>query len=428
MKNKIVDQLLEFIDLSPTAFHATENLKNLFLKEKFTELKKEESWSLEKGKKYFVTNSESSIIAFTVGKNDDLTFRIIGSHCDYPGFRLKPKTIMKVRDQYIKLNTEVYGGPILSTWFDRPLSLAGRVLVKSDNPMKPVSKLINVDKDLLTIANLAIHMNRDVNSGYKYNAQVDTLPLIAMVNEELEKDNLILKIISQEAGVKEEEILDFDLFLYAREKSNYLGYNSEFFQAGGIDNLSMAHASSLALIEGKGENINLIFVSDNEEVGSNSRAGADSPFLAETIKRICLSLSDDKECYYKALSKSFMVSADCAHALHPNYPDQADPTNYPIVNKGPVVKTAANKAYTSDGYSASIFKSLCEKADVPYQDFTNRSDKRGGSTIGPITTSHLDIAAVDVGSPILAMHSVKELGGVKDQEYAYKVFKELFNN
>ncbi|MDO5718875.1 MAG: M18 family aminopeptidase [Tissierellia bacterium] len=424
-KFDLIDDFLKFIDKSPVSYQAVDNLSQKLIDSGFEKLDKGEKWNLRHSGKYFIINNDSSIIAFRIGKiNSDFKFHIIGSHSDSPGFRVKPKSIMEVDRNYIKLNTEVYGGPILSTWFDRPLSLAGRVLIKGDQ--KPITRLINIDRDLLIIPNLAIHMNREVNNGYTFNAQKDTLPLLSLMQEEAD-ENFLHRLISEEIKIDQDQILDFDLYLYVREKASILGYNSEFISAGRLDNLAMAHSSINALIDsGESESTNIVIVTDNEEVGSMSRQGADSPMIRDTLERISICINGEREDFYRAISKSFMISADMAHALHPNYAEKADPTNYPIINKGPVIKLAASKAYTSDGYSSAVYKQLCDNAGVPCQEFTNRSDLRGGSTIGPITSKHLDIAAVDIGNPMLAMHSVRELGGVDDHYYIYKSFIEFF--
>lgn len=428
-KTLLINDLMAFIDSSPTCYQATNTIIEKLAASGFTKLEKESDWKLEKNGKYFIANNDSAVIAFRIGNTskNELKFHLIGSHSDSPTFRIKPSSEMPVRDSYIKLNTEVYGGPIFSTWFDRPLSIAGRVFLRGDNPYEPILKLINIDRDLLIIPNLAIHMNREINSGYSYNAQVDTLPLLAMINEELEKENILINLLSKELGVDKDEILDFDLYLYAREKAGLVGLNNEFISAGRLDNLAMAHASLAALIDSsESESTNVVIVTDNEEVGSMTRQGADSPMIADTLLRIVLSLTGEVQDYYKALSRSFMISSDMAHALHPNHSEKSDPTVYPVLNGGPTIKIAASKSYTSDAYSISVYKELCKNAGVPVQEFTNRSDSRGGSTIGPITSKHLDIASVDIGNPTLAMHSVRELAGVDDHYFVYKSFLEFY--
>lgn len=422
-----VDKLMDFINKSPSVFHVIENIKNELNENNYKELFKNEKWNLKTNGKYYITNNESSIIAFQLGNLKNNFFRIIGSHSDAPTFRIKPDPSIISKEHFVKLNTEVYGGPILNTWFDNPLSLAGRIVLKSNDPFKPEVQNINIDKNLLIIPNLAIHMNREINNGHKYDKQKELLPIIGIVNEKLEENDYLLNIIEKELNIKKENIIDFDLFLYDRRKGEYIGENNEFYSIGKIDNLGMAYSSLQALIDSKNSKFTkLIFVSDNEEVGSQTKQGAGSPFLRDTLERINYSINGDLENFYISIANSFMVSADQAHSFHPNYPEKNDITNFPLINKGPVIKLSARMNYTSDAYTSSIFKSICDKAEVPCQYFVNHSNILGGSTIGPITVSNLDISSVDIGNPILSMHSMRELGGVKDQEYIYKTFLELF--
>lgn len=419
---------MSFIDSSPAAYQAVENIRKRLDENDFKELKSEDKWKLEKNGKYYLINNDSAIIGFQVGSGEEPSFKILGSHSDSPTFRIKPKSGLKDKS-YLRLNTEVYGGPILSTWFDRPLSIAGRVFAKADKPYEPKKFLLNIDKDLLIIPNLAIHMNREVNDGYKFNPQKDTLPILAMVDERVNENDFLLNEIAEELKIEKDDILDFDLYLYPRERACILGSHEEFLSAGKLDNLAMAHASLEALIDSKSTNsTKLIVVTDNEEVGSQTKQGADSPYIANTLERIVLGSGGSREDYLRILSKSFMISCDMAHGLHPSHPEKSDPGNYPILGQGPVIKTAANKAYTSDGYSSSVYRSLCVEANIPVQDFTNRSDARGGSTIGPITASHIDIPSVDLGIASLAMHSVRELIACQDQYYTYKSFVEFFKD
>ena len=335
---------------------------------------------------------------------------------------------MLVNNSYLKLNTEVYGGPILSSWFDRPLSLAGKVSLEGDHPLDPDEFLIDFEKPLMIIPNLAIHMNREVNSGFEYNAQKHTLPLVAMVNEEFEKENFLLNLIADELEVEIDRILDFELYLYATEKGQLIGLNEEFISVGKLDNLGMVHAGINGLIDSQGTDAtNVLIAFDNEEVGSTTKQGAASPMVKNILKRISLSLGKDEEEFLRALERSFIISADQAHAIHPNFTEKADPTNQPIINAGPVIKMAANQAYTTDSTSGAIYEYICRLAKVPVQRFTNRSDARGGSTIGPISSTQLNISSVDIGNALLGMHSVRELGGVKDQYYVYQSFIEFFD-
>lgn len=424
MKKQFAENLIDYIYNSPTAFNAVKTSKDLLMKNGFKELKMNEKWQLKVGGKYFITKNASSLTAFVVNSdNMQEGFRIIGSHSDSPTFRIKPDAEMTVENTYLKLNTEGYGGSILSTWFDRPLSIAGRVVLKSEDILCPREEIININRPICIIPNLAIHMNRTVNDGYKFNKQKDTLPLVGLLNETLEKDEFLLKEISKALNINKEDILDFDLYLYEYEKGSIIGPNEEFISSSRLDNLSMAHASLYALIDSKGKKgINVVAIFDNEEVGSSTKQGADSNMLLNLLERICISLKKDREDFISAIYSSFMISADLAHALHPNIVEKHDPTNRPVMGGGPVIKISANQSYTSDAFSGGIYKSICEKCGVKYQQFVNRSDERGGSTIGPISSTHLDINSVDIGSPILSMHSVRELGSVEDHYNIYKTF------
>lgn len=414
-----IKKLISFIDNSHSMYHAVENLEKELKEKGFTELKQRESWNISKGNKYYVKNNNSSIIAFIVG--EELKFKIVGSHSDSPTFKVKPNPIISTKNHFLTLNTEVYGGPIFSSWFDRALSFAGRVIYKEDDKIK--EKNLSIDKDLLIISNPAIHFNREVNKGYSYNAQKDTLPLLGLSDEKID----ILDIIEKYSDIKKETILDYDLYLYDREGGKIIGLNDEFLSIQRLDNLSMAYLSTLALMDTeKSNSISVSVVFDNEEIGSRSRQGAKSPFLRDTLERILITLGENSEEIFKAYDKSFIISADQAHSIHPNYLEYSDITNYPMINKGVVIKKAANKSYTTDAVSASIFKDICNKVGVDYQEFVNRSDKIGGSTIGPITQSKLNIKSIDIGLAVLAMHSARELGGVKDHIDIYKIFREFF--
>ncbi len=422
--------LITFIDESPTMFHAVKTTREILEENGFKELDLGDSWKLEKAGKYYTSKNSSALIAFKLGEDDLASsgFKLIGAHTDAPGFKIKPDPEILAAKNYLKLNTEVYGGPILSTWFDRPLSLAGRVSLASDNPLKPEEKLLKIERPLLTIPNLAIHMNRVVNTGFDINAQNHTLPLISMVNEEFERQGFLLSLIAKELEVKEEDILDFELYLYGTEKGELLGLNEEFVSVGRLDDLAMVHAGINGLIASENtRSTNVVIAFDNEEVGSGTKQGADSPMVENVLRRICLAFSNNPEDYYRALENSFIISADQAHALHPNFQDKADPTNQPKINAGPTIKFAANQAYTTDSNSSAVYRAICKRAQLPVQTFVNRSDSRGGSTIGPISSSHINIDSVDIGNPILAMHSIRELGGVYDHYYVYRSFIEFFN-
>lgn len=427
------EKLMDFIDASPSMFHAVENAATYLRQCGFTELHEGERFELQAHGKYFVNKNSCAVIAWQNGSDIRSGFRVIGSHVDSPTFKIKPNPEMEVFGHYVKLNTEVYGGAILSSWFDRPLSVAGRIFVEGSSTFEPKQILIDIPQPVLVIPNLAIHMNRDVNDGYKYNKQKDTLPLFTVTTGKKPEKNVFMHVIAEQAKVKPEEILSCDLFLNDCTPSTFIGANKEFFLAGKIDNLGMAFASLEALAHapetpaGK-----MICLFNNEEVGSATAAGAGSSFFADTLKRIAFCEAEKRgekngfEFFQQMLHNSFLISADQAHAAHPNYADKNDVTTFPIINGGPAVKSAASMSYTSEANTVAVFKKLCKDAGVPCQDFVNRSDMRGGSTIGPITMQNLHIKSVDIGNPIFAMHSVRELGGSFDQEAVCKVFQKFF--
>lgn len=426
---KFAQQLIDFIYQSPTAFHAVNSVEEILTVCGYKKLLENESWKLKKEGKYYFIKNLSAVIAFQVGKGEleEEGFRIIGAHTDSPCFRIKPQPEIVSEEAYLKLNTEVYGGPILNTWLDRPLAIAGRVTLKGENIMKPKTKLVNVNRPILIIPNLAIHMNRNVNSGIALNEQKDLLPVVGLINDNLQKDNFMLNLMAQELQVDIDDILDFDLFLYEYEKGSIIGINNEFISSSRLDDLAMVHAGIIALTKSpilKATKVMVCF--DNEEVGSSTKQGAGSPMLAKLLERITISLGLHREDYFRTLSNTFLISADLAHAVHPNIAEKADPVNRPIINKGPVIKISARQSYTSDSFSVGVYEEICKKAGVPVQKFVNRSDEKGGSTIGPISSQHLDINSVDMGSPIIAMHSIRELAGVEDHLMTEKSFEEFY--
>lgn len=427
------EKLMDFIDASPSMFHAVENAATYLRQCGFTELHEGERFELQAHGKYFVNKNSCAVIAWQNGSDIRSGFRVIGSHVDSPTFKIKPNPEMEVFGHYVKLNTEVYGGAILSSWFDRPLSVAGRIFVEGNSTFEPKQILIDIPQPVLVIPNLAIHMNRDVNDGYKYNKQKDTLPLFTVTTGKKPEKNAFMHVIAEQAKVKPEEILSYDLFLNDCTPSTFIGANKEFFLAGKIDNLGMAFASLEALAHASETPAGkMICLFNNEEVGSATAAGAGSSFFADTLKRIAFCEAEKRgekngfEFFQQMLHNSFLISADQAHAAHPNYADKNDVTTFPIINGGPAVKSAASMSYTSEANTVAVFKKLCKDAGVPCQDFVNRSDMRGGSTIGPITMQNLHIKSVDIGNPIFAMHSVRELGGSFDQEAVCKVFQKFF--
>ena len=422
--DSINNELLSFLDNSPVSFFAVHNMCETLNKEGFTRLYEGSAWELEAGKGYYVTRNDSAVIAFRIPRKDYTGFQMMASHCDSPVFKIKTNAEITIDNQYVKLNVEKYGGMICSPWLDRPLSVAGRIVVGTEDGI--MTKLVNIDDDLMIIPNLAIHMNREVNDGYKFNAQVDMLPLFC---EKGEEKNLFLKLIADEAGVKAEDILDTDLFLYNRMKGTKLGLNNEFISSGRLDDLQCAFASLQGFLKAQPQDsVAVHCVYDNEEVGSGTKQGAASTFLKDTLHRINNAFGKSEDEYLMSIAKSFLVSADNAHAVHPNHPEKSDPTNRPYLNKGIVIKYSANQKYTTDAISGAVMRAICKKADVPYQTFTNRSDMLGGSTLGNISQNQVALNTVDIGLPQLAMHSPYETAGAKDTAYLAEAAKVLFSS
>ncbi len=421
MYQKISEELLTFLRKSPSCFQAADQVREALVAHGFQQLKEDEKWNLEVNHSYFTMRNSSSVIAFTIPENARNGYRIMASHSDSPTFKIKENPEMAVEKKYVKLNVERYGGMLCAPWFDRPLSIAGRVITEENGEL--VTHLVNVDRDLVLIPNLAIHMNREVNDGYKYNAQKDMLPLYGDITA---KDTF-MKTIAEAAGVKEESILGHDLFLYNRQPGTIWGASNEFVSSGRLDDLQCAFSSLQGFLRGdKKEHISLFCLLDNEEVGSGTKQGAASTFLYDTLMRINASLDLTYEDYLVNLAKGFMISADNAHAIHPNHTDMADPVNRPYLNEGIVIKFNANQKYCTDGVSAAMFKSLCKKAAVPYQTFTNRSDILGGSTLGNISNTKVALNTVDIGLPQLAMHSPYETAGVKDTWYLIQAVEKFY--
>ena len=409
MYYETAEKLLAFIRKSPTAFHAVDTMRKTLADQGFQELSEKDYWKLTPGGRYMVTRNNSALIAFSIPEDAPRRFHIMASHSDSPTFKIKENPEITVEKAYVKLNVEKYGGMLMFPWFDRPLSVAGRVIVSEGGEIR--EKLIDIDRDLLMIPSLAIHMNREVNSGYSYNPQKDLLPLYGTAGTE----ETFSKTLAEAAGVREEEILSHDLFLYSRTRGAVWGAEKEFISAGRLDDLQCAFASMEGLLSGeKKKSIAVHCVMDNEEVGSGTKQGAASTFLKDTLLRINSGLGRTYEEYLMSLADSFMISADNAHALHPNYTDMADPVNRPLLNKGIVIKYNANQKYCTDAVSAARFKELCNRAEVPYQTFVNRSDMAGGSTLGNISNTQVPVNTVDIGLPQLAMHSPYETAGVKD--------------
>jgi aspartyl aminopeptidase len=422
MYDDILSGLAAFLAASPSCYHAASALGQELSRGGYQELCEGGEWALEPGGKYFVLRNGSSLIAFRTPKSGLSGFQIAAAHSDSPSFKIKENPEIAVENAYVKLNVEKYGGMICSAWLDRPLSVAGRLIVRSGGRLE--TKLVNVDRDLLLIPNLAIHMDREINDGHAYNAQKDMLPLFGSAGEK----GRFMDAVARAAGVKAGDIAGSDLFLYSRSPLSVWGAEEEFFSAGRLDDLECAYSCFRGFMDA-GENSSSapVFVMfDNEEVGSGTKQGADGTFLADTLERIgiALGLSEGRR---RALpASSFMVSADNAHALHPNFPEKADPVNRPLMNGGIVIKYNASQKYTTDSVSAAVFKEVCRRAGVPWQEFTNRSDMPGGSTLGNISNSHVSLNTVDIGLAQLAMHSPYETAGVRDPGYLAAAMREFF--
>ncbi|MDE5978033.1 MAG: M18 family aminopeptidase [Turicibacter sp.] len=429
MKKQAALELIDFLYDSPTAFHSVLKIESYLKKYGYIELKEVDSWTLESKGKYYVKKNDSALIAFEIGTGDIVEhgIRMIGAHTDSPGFRIKSNPEMLVEGTYIKLNTEVYGGPLLYTWFDRPLGLAGKVVLKGENPFHPVTKLVNINKPLLIIPSLAIHMNRSVNEGFEVNRQKDTLPLLGLVNDYFEKDNYLVKLLATELGADYKDIMGIELSLYEYEKGCLVGVNEELISCGGLDDMWMVYSGVKALVDSKETKATKMMICmDNEEIGSLTAQGANSNFIPMMIERVTLALGKNREEMHRTLANSVMISADLAHAVHPNVAEKHDPTNRPVLGKGPVLKIAASGSYSTDSHCMAIFEGLCQSAEVPYQKFYNRSDVRGGTTIGPVTSSILTIPVMDMGAPLLGMHSIRELASVEDHMYTLNLFTTFF--
>lgn len=420
--------LLQYLNESPTAYHAVENAVTLLRAGGFQELKETESWSLLKGGKYFVIKNGSALVAFAVGKGDLAKegFRIIGAHTDSPCLKIKPDACSVTPDGYVKVNVEIYGGAILSSWFDRPLAMAGRLIVREKGALR--EKLIQIDKPVFLIPNLCIHFNREVNEKGAYNKQTDLLPLFCMKEEGVEKEEYLFQLIQEETGTEKTDIVDYELFLYEYQKGIFTGKNQEFISASRIDDLSMVYAGLSALMQAKaGAACQMLAAFDNEEVGSTTAQGANSGFMRHILNRICKNFGMTDEEYFQAVANSTSVSADLAHAVHPNYSDKHDTETRPVLGGGPVIKYSASQRYATTAASAAYFMEACERAGVPCQKFVNRNDIAGGSTIGPALSGLTTIPTVDMGAPILAMHSIREFGAVADMvdtELAFRAYYE----
>lgn len=416
---EILRDLMNFLDSSVTMFHAINECEKVLQNCGYIYLPENEKWNIRAGK-YYTKRNSSSLIAFDIA-NGDYHFQISAAHSDSPTFKLKDRPIIE-SNGYLKLNVEAYGGMIDATWLDKPLTLAGRVMVDTKDGIE--TRLLNIDKDLLIIPNVPIHFNREINKGFAFNNQVDMLPVFSAGNL-CEAD--FYKMLAKELGVKPEAILAKDLYLVNRQKATVIGYDNELISSGRLDDLECVYTSLLGFIEAmNNDHINVFAVFDNEEVGSVTKQGAMSTFLVSTLNRINKALGKSDEDYYRAIAKSMLISCDNAHAIHPNHPELFDVKNRPVLNKGIAIKESANQKYTTDAFSRAVLKKILDNKNIPYQTFANRSDIVGGSTLGNLSNTAVSMNAVDIGLPQLAMHSAYETAGAKDVEYAIEALRAFF--
>lgn len=427
-----VQNLLDFIDASPSPWHVVKTIEAQLAAQTppWQRLDETAKWTLQPGGRYYVVRDDSSIILFVQGQKPltETGFKIVGAHTDSPGLRIKPNAASSA-DGLVRLGVEVYGGPILATFADRDLSLAGRIAYKDDQG-RITGKLVKFDQPLLRLPNLAIHMNRTVNEdGLKLQKQTELPLILSVLTEEQLPKAYFSALLQQQSGIAAERILSWDLAVYDTQKGVFWGKDSEFYADSQLDNLASCHAALQALLDPAAlhsDATRVCALFDHEEIGSQSNKGADGSFLPDVLQRIALSNATGSEDYARALAKSFMISADMAHAYQPNFPNAYDPGHKVAVNKGPVIKVNANHNYSSESVSAAMFADWCEQAGAPYQKYSHRCDMPCGSTIGPITSAKLGIRSIDVGSPMWAMHSIRESAGVLDHDYMIRVLKRFF--
>lgn len=424
---KVAEDLLKFIDFSVSPFHAVKASEDILKEAGFSELLTTKEWQLKPGGKYFTQVYGSTLIAFTIGENPRNRLRIAAAHTDFPCLRIKPAASL-AENGYGKLNVEVYGGMILNTWLDRPLSVAGKVVLAGKDAFSPKTKYIDIKRPLLTIPNLAIHMNRKVNEGVELNRQKDMLPLATMLPKELKDTDFFADLLAKELACEKEEILSYELTVYPTENGCVFGFAEEFISSPRLDNLTAVKGCLDGLLEGKcPDGINIIALFDNEEVGSRTKQGAGSLVLPQIIERIYETLGYSRQAYFADIAGGFMLSVDVAHAMHPNMPEKNDITNKPILNGGVALKVAASQSYAGDAEAVAVIRGLCQEAELSYQYFVNRSDITGGSTLGSIASSLLPMRTMDIGIPILAMHSARETMGLKDQATLKKLLCVFFS-
>lgn len=435
----MIKRLMNWLDASTCNFMAVETIKKELDAKGFRQLDARNRWTIERGGKYYMVKNDSAIFAIVVGKDSpaEAGFRIISSHSDSPCFKIKPNAEIYEEGGVVSLNVEKYGGGIMYTWFDRPLSLSGRVMTKGSDALHPITQMVDLRRAVCTIPHLAIHFNRGVNEGNPLSVQKDMKPVVGFFTREQiasfrENGGVVKSLIAEHLGILPDEIIDYELNLYPLENATLIGANEEYLQSGRIDDLSMAFASLESLLQECDTPCSatrIMAVFDNEETGSGTKQGAHSPVLRSIMERVCLhTTAGENEAFHRAVANSFMISADDAHAWHPNYNEKYDPTNHPVIGGGPVVKINANCKYMTDADGAAVFRSLCWEAGVNCQYFVNHSDVAGGSTLGNILTAQLDLRGVDMGAAIWAMHSAAETAGVQDHLDIVKVFRKFYNN
>ena len=417
-----VQKLFRFLDESPTCYHAAANAKAALTAAGAVELRESEQWKLEKGTLYVVERGDSALVAFRVPEGPFHGFLMAAAHSDSPTFKVRETAEAASAGNTLRLSVEPYGGGVWRGWLDRPLSVAGRVVIRQGDRL--VSRLVNIDRDLLVIPGVAIHMDRSVNKGAELNPAVDLLPLLGCGKE----PGAFRKLIAEAAGVREEHLLSTELFLYPRTKAVQTGLNGEFIVSPRLDDLQCVFGCLEGFLAAKpGGSLPVLAVFNNEEVGSNTRQGADSTFLTDVLERIAHGCGLDSDAWKAAIANSFMVSADNAHAIHPAHPEYADKGEFPVLGGGIVIKYNANQRYTTDALSGAVFQAICQEAGVPVQRYSNRADLPGGSTLGNISTAHLSVPTVDIGLPQLAMHSVCETAGAADTDYLVKAMTAYFS-
>lgn len=423
-----INQLSALINTSVSPYHCILAAGMQLAGAGFEELSLARPWNLKRGSSYYVNVFDSTLVAFSIGEQTDevLALKLAASHTDWPCLKLKPSPEVAA-GEYGRLNTEVYGGPLLATWFDRPLSMAGKVCVTGSSPMEPKTLFVDFKRPLLTIPNLAIHMNRKANEGVPINPQVDMLPLLTRISDHLNQNNYFINALAKEVNVSPEEILDYEIYIYNTEQGTLLGLNNEFYSSPRLDNLTSVQACLSGLISGsRKKDIHAIALYDNEEIGSRTKQGAASALLERILEKIYLSLGYSRADFLNALLGGFLLSLDVAHALHPNHKEKCDIKNQILMGDGVAIKLAASQAYATDAAATAAIEGLCRARNIPYKKFSNRSDIRGGSTLGSISSALLTMRTVDAGVPILAMHSAREVMGAKDQEALVGLAKAFF--